>query len=97
MQLTVISSEVVKLQSELSDLQTQNVSLTTKYEQTFDLSTIKEAAEAAGMSKPSSSQIYYIDMSGSDNAVVYQRQPCLYLPEPWHLRCGGIFRLTAAI
>ena len=73
-QLTVISSEVVKLQSELSDLQTQNVSLTTKYEQTFDLSTIKEAAEAAGMSKPSSSQIYYIDLSEGDSAVVYQQE-----------------------
>ena len=73
-QLTVISSEVVKLQSELSELQTENVSLTTKYEQTFDLSTIKEAAEAAGMSKPSSSQIYYIDLSEGDSAVVYQQE-----------------------
>ena len=73
----------MKLQSELSDLETQNVSLTAQYEQTFDLSTVKEAAEAAGMSKPSSSQIYYIDMSGADSAVVYQQaggrhpQPCL--------------------
>ncbi len=102
-QLTVISSEVVKLQSELSDLQTQNVSLTTKYEQTFDLSTIKEAAEAAGMSKPSSSQIYlhrYVRLrqcGGLPAAGGRRPQPCLDLPEPRHLRCGGIFRLTAAL
>ena len=32
-----------------------------------------EAAMAAGMSKPSSSQIYYIDLSGEDSVVVYQK------------------------
>ena len=93
-QLTVISSEVVKLQSELSELQTENVSLTTKYEQTFDLSTIKEAAEAAGMSKPSSSQIYYIDMSGSDNAVVYQRQEAGVLSRVFTSLSHGIYAVV---
>lgn len=92
-QLTVISSEVVKLQSELSELQTENVSLTTKYEQTFDLSTIKEAAEAAGMSKPSS-QIYYIDMSGSDNAVVYQRQEAGVLSRVFTSLSHGIYAVV---
>lgn len=57
-QLTIISDEVVSLQNQLEELQTENVTLTAQHEQMFDLATVKEVAEAAGMSKPSSSQIY---------------------------------------
>ena len=73
-QLTMISSETVELQSQLSELKTENVRLTAKYEQIFDMAAVKEAAEAAGMSKPSSSQICYIDLSDGDSAVVYQKE-----------------------
>ncbi len=73
-QLTAISSEVVDLQNQLKELQTENVSLTAQHEQMFDMSTVKEVAEAAGMSKPSGSQIYYIDLSEGDSAVVYQQE-----------------------
>ena len=48
------------------------MALVTKYEQTFDMTTVKERAEAAGMRKPSSGQIEYIDISGSDAVVIYQ-------------------------
>ncbi|QNL43652.1 hypothetical protein H8790_09230 [Oscillibacter hominis] len=71
--LTVISDAVVELQGQLGELETENVALTAQYQQTFDLSAVKEAAMAAGMSKPSSSQIYYIDLSGEDSVVVYQK------------------------
>ena len=73
-QLTAISSQVVDLQEELEALETENVSLTAQHEQMFDLATVKEVAEAAGMSQPSSSQIYYIDLSRGDSAVVYQQE-----------------------
>lgn len=73
-QLTAISSEVVDLQDQLEALETENVSLTARHEQMFDLSTVKETAEAAGMTKPSGSQIYYIDLSEGDSAVVYQQE-----------------------
>ena len=73
-QLTVLSAETVTLKSRLSALETENVTLTAEYEQMFDLATVKEAAEAAGMSKPGSSQICYIDLSGGDSAVVYQKE-----------------------
>ena len=71
-QLTTISGNVTELKSQLSALDDQHVSLLTKYEQTFDLATVKEAAEAAGMSKPTGAQIEYVDLSGSDTAVVYR-------------------------
>ena len=73
-QLTIISDVVVSLQNQLEELQTENVTLTAQHEQMFDLATVKEVAEAAGMSKPSSSQIYYIDLSEGDSAVVYQQE-----------------------
>ena len=73
-QLTGISSDVVSLRKELSHLQTENVTLVAQYERMFDLATVKEAAESAGMGKPSSGQTYYLDLSGDDSAVVYQKK-----------------------
>jgi hypothetical protein len=72
--LTALSDAVVALQSELSTLQTENVTLTAAYERTFDLETVEAAAEAAGMSKPSPSQIYYLDMTAPDSASVYTNE-----------------------
>ena len=50
------------------------IQLTAQHERMFDLDTVKAAAEAAGMTKPSASQIYYVDLSGGDSAVVYQQE-----------------------
>lgn len=71
-QLTRLSDEVVDLRSQLSELETENVVLSAQYEQIFDLGSVREAAVAMGMTKPSSSQIYYIDLSEGDSAIVYQ-------------------------
>lgn len=72
-QLTALSAETVALKQEITQLESENVVLTAQYERMFDRNSVKEAAEAAGMSKPGSSQIFYIDLSDGDNAVVYQR------------------------
>ena len=73
-QLTSISSDVVSMQKELKTLQTEHVALLTQYERTFDLETVKAAAAAAGMNKPSSSQINYIDLSAPDSVEVCETQ-----------------------
>ena len=73
-QLTVLSADTVALKNELAQLQTENVSLTTQYERLFDLTSVKEAAAAAGMTKPSNRQSCYVDLSGGDSAVVYQQE-----------------------
>ena len=73
-QLTEISSQVVSVQKEIAALEDEHVALLTRYEKTFDLTTIKEAAAAAGMAKPSASQVYYIDLSEADSVVVYQQK-----------------------
>jgi cell division protein FtsB len=73
-QLTMVAADTVALKNELSALETEHVALTAEYEQMFDLATVREAAEAAGMSKPSASQICYLDLTGGDHAVIYQRE-----------------------
>lgn len=69
--LTGISDNVSSIKREISTLEEEHVALLTAYERTFDLATVKAAAEAAGMSKPSSGQIQYIDLSGADSVEVY--------------------------
>ena len=66
-----ISRSIVSMKERISVLEVEQVALLTQYEQAFDLSSVKEAAEAAGMTIPSESQIYYIDLPGEDQAVSY--------------------------
>lgn len=73
-QLTVLSSDTVALKEELETLETEHVMLTAQYERMFDLANIREAAETAGMSKPSASQICYLDISGGDSVVIYEKE-----------------------
>ena len=72
--LTVVSGSVSSIKRQISDLDEQLIALLTEYEKTFDLATIKAAAEAAGMSKPTSGQIQYIDLSGSDSVTLYKAE-----------------------
>ena len=69
--LTGISDNVSSIKREISALEEEHVALLTAYERTFDLATVKAAAEAAGMSKPSSGQIQYIGLSGAGSVEVY--------------------------
>ena len=73
-QLTTLAADTVTLKSQLTTLQAENVSLTAQYEQMFDMATVKEVASAAGMSKPSRSQITYLDLASEDSATVYQTE-----------------------
>ena len=70
--LNQVSSEIVELKEQVAVLKQENVDLTTKHELTFDLATIKLQAEKYGMSKPSDSQMYHVDLSGRDTARIYE-------------------------
>ena len=72
-QMNQISSDIVSMKHQIEQLEQEQVSLRTRYEQAFDLTTVKEAAEAAGMHQPSDGQIYYIDLPGEDQALVCQQ------------------------
>lgn len=71
-QLTKVSHHVSGIKAEIAALTDEHVDLLTQYEKVFDLATIKEVAEKAGMSKPGVGQIEYIDLSGTDSVVVYR-------------------------
>ncbi len=85
-QLNTISRNIVTMKAEIRKLELEQEGLLTQYEQVFDLSAVKEAAEAAGMTQPSDSQVYYISLPGEDQARVYR-------PE----RSGLLERFIAAI
>ena len=72
-ELTAVSHDVVNMQRTLSTLEEEYASLLSRYERTFDITAIKEAAETAGMAKPSASQICYVDLSAPDSVVLYGR------------------------
>lgn len=78
-QINAISSNIVSMKSQIGDLEVEQVELLTKYEQVFDLATVKEKAQAAGMVQPGESQTYYIQLPGQDQAVSYAaREPGLF-------------------
>ena len=70
--LTKITSSVSSIKSQISQMETEHVSLLTEYERTYDLATVKKVAEEAGMAKPSGGQVEYIDISIGDSAIVYR-------------------------
>lgn len=70
-QLFGVSSDSVGLQSQLTELEKEQNKLRIAYESAFNLAEIEEYATASlGMQKPSADQIFYIDTSAPDKAVV---------------------------
>ena len=67
--LNAISRNIVRMKADIAALEVEQVGLLTKYEQSFDLSSVKEAAEGYGMVQPSESQIYNIELPGANQAV----------------------------
>lgn len=70
--LVSISSEAVSLQQELNQLEERKAKLKISYESAFNMADIEEyAIKSLGMQKPKADQIYYIDTSATDRAVVF--------------------------
>lgn len=70
-QIVGISSKSVELRSELAELEEQQAKLRIAYESAFNMADIEEyAIHSLGMQKPRADQIFYIDTSSPDKAVV---------------------------
>ena len=93
-QLTSISADVVSMQKELKTLDAEHVALLTQYERTFDLETVKAAAVAAGMNKPSSSQINYIDLSAPDSVELCEAPNVSVLSRVFTSLGQGVFSVV---
>ena len=69
-ELTAISEDVVEMKSQMEVLKTEEAQLRAQYELAYDLNSIETAVTAGGaMVKPQSSQIFYVDLSGSDKST----------------------------
>ena len=93
-QLTMLSADTVKLQSQLEELESENAALTAQYQRMFDMASVKEAAEAAGMSKPSGTQMSRLDLSAGDSAVAYQQKEPGLLKRILSSLHGGVYAVV---
>ncbi len=93
------SHDVTVKQAQLQQAQEDNVALGVAYEKAFDQSSVKAAAQAAGMTKPTTDQIEYIELGGADMAENSSSRvhgapgPGLELGKERRGRSGGIFPL----
>lgn len=70
-QLFDISSKTVELEGRLKELKTEQARLQIEYEGAFNLTEIEQyAINNLGMRKPGADQIFYIDTSSPDRAVI---------------------------
>lgn len=92
--LTAVTGSISDLQEQVSQLEDQRVSLVMDYERTFDMAKIKEAAEAAGMKKPTAGQVEYVELGGGSKAEVYQAESDSLLSQLTHSVKSGIGALV---
>ena len=70
-QIVGISSDSVALQNQLTELEEQQSKLRIAYESAFNMAEIEDyAIHTLGMQRPRADQIFYIDTSSPDKAVV---------------------------
>ena len=93
-ELTLLSAETVELQNQLEELESENVSLTAQYQRMFDMASVKEAAEASGMTKPSNTQMSRLDLSAGDSAVAYQQKEPGLLSRILSSLHGGVYAVV---
>ena len=93
-QLMAVTGSISDLQEQVSQLEDQRVSLVMDYERTFDMAKIKEAAEAAGMKKPTAGQVEYVELGGGSKAEVYQAESDSLLSRLTHSVKNGVGALV---
>ena len=71
-QSTVLNAEIVELRGQLTTLEAENAKLSAQYEQVFDMAAIQSAV-GEGMTRPSGSQVVYLDLSEPDTVVVFDK------------------------
>lgn len=73
-QLAVVADQTFDLQTELSQLKTEELSLQAQYEQAYDLNAIEKQLTASGaMVKATAANTVYLDLSEADSVVYYQQ------------------------
>ena len=71
-QLSTLSSQVVSLRSEMTQLQCEEATLRARYELAYDLGAIEKAVTSDGsMSRPQAGLMVYVDLTEPDSVVLY--------------------------
>ncbi len=71
-QLSAISGQVVELNSQMAQLQSEEAALRVRYELAYDLGAIESAVTSDGsMSRPQAGQMVYVDLTEPDSVVRY--------------------------
>lgn|GEM_PF-3433532 len=89
MQLSELSKEGNRLQRDLSAIRQENTQLRAQAEKVLNLSELARAAEALGMVLPEQEDIVYLDLSGSDHAIVTEK------PGVWDALMNSLASLAA--
>ena len=75
-QLTEVTDQAVALESQLTELEVAQNRLLIDYESAFNLTEIEEyATTQLGMQRPREDQIYYLDSTVPDKAIVIDKAP----------------------
>ncbi len=73
-QLTTLSNEVVSLNTQMTQLQSEEATLRARYELAYDLGAIEKAMTADGsMGRPQAGQMVYVDLTEPDSVVIYDQ------------------------
>lgn len=73
-QLNDIYAQTSSMEKRLVALETEHGILEVQYNNLFDTVTLSKAAEEAGLVTPAAAQKVYLELEGTDNAVVYAPQ-----------------------
>ena len=72
--LSSLASEVVDLNTQLTQLRSEEATLLARYELAYDLGAIESAVTADGsMSRPQPGQMIYVDLTEPDSVTVYNQ------------------------
>ncbi len=73
-QLSTISAQTVELNSQMSQLKSEEATLRARYELAYDLGAIESAVTSDGsMSRPQAGQMIYVDLTEPDSVVRYNQ------------------------
>lgn len=89
MQLSELSKETSRLQTSLTAIRQENLQMQARAENTMKLSDLARIASEMGMVLPDREDIVYLDLSGSDHAVILDK------PNLWDSLVGAVGSLAA--
>ena len=74
-QLSTLANEVVELNTQMTQLKSEEATLLARYELAYDLGAIESAVTADGsMSRPQAGQMIYVDLTEPDSVTVYSQE-----------------------